>query len=95
MDLEKGDIVESLNGRDRGSALFVIETEEQYVYLADGKSRRLEHPKWKKKKHVRFLEKSDSRVAEKLRSGEKTQNSEIRKALAAFAAGAGQRQGGL
>jgi len=95
MEIDVADIVESENGRDQGKAFFVVGTEESYVHIADGKSRKLEFPKRKKKKHVRFIKHGDCRTAEKLRSGDKVQNSEIRKALAAFAAGAGQMQGGL
>ena len=95
MELDKSDIVESLNGRDRGKKFFVIEIEDDFVHIADGKGRKLENPKRKKQKHVRFAGRSDSPAAQKLRDGEKVQNSEIRRALAVYAAGEGQTQGGL
>ena len=86
MEVRKGDIVQSRNGRDRGKALFVSEVEGAYLILIDGKSRRVEHPKRKKCKHCTFLARDASRVSEKLRQGEKVGNSEVRKALAAFLA---------
>ena len=90
MEVQKGDIVRSTNGRDRDRALFVLEVDGDYLRLVDGKSRRLEHPKRKKKKHCVFLSREDCRTAEKLRSGEKVGNSEIRRALAAVEAEAKQ-----
>ena len=90
MEVQKGDIVRSINGRDRDRALFVLEVDGDYLVLIDGKSRRLEHPKRKKKKHCTFLSREESRVAEKLRSGEKVGNSEVRRALAAIEAAAKQ-----
>ncbi len=69
-------------GRDKGQLFYVIDTDEQYVYLADGKSRKLEKPKRKKRKHVQQVPRTESRIAEKIRNGEKVLNSELRKELA-------------
>ena len=87
MEVQKGDLVQSLNGRDKGKALFVTDVDDAYVILVDGKSRRLEHPKRKKLKHCQFLARDDSRVAEKLRAGERVANIDVRRALAVFHAG--------
>ena len=84
MEVQKGDIVQSRNGRDKGKALFVADVDDGYLILIDGKSRRLEHPKRKKEKHCMFLAREHCRVSEKLRVGEKVVNSEVRRALAAF-----------
>ncbi|MCL2843173.1 MAG: KOW domain-containing RNA-binding protein [Oscillospiraceae bacterium] len=96
MKVCKGDIVRSQNGRDKGKSLFVAEVDGEFLVLVDGKSRKVEHPKRKKEKHCMFLVREDSRVAEKLRSGERVNNSDIRKALAAFRnnAQAGQTETG-
>ena len=91
--MEVSDIVESLNGRDSGQLFFVIGIEDVYVLIADGKGRRLEKPKRKKEKHMRLVARGHSRTAQKIRDGEKVHNSELRRALAAFAAGTGE--GGL
>jgi ribosomal protein L14E/L6E/L27E len=85
MDIERSDVVISLNGRDKGKAFFVVGTEELYALLCDGKSRRIDKPKRKKLKHLRFQSKSDCRTAVKIRNGEKITNSEVRKALAEYA----------
>ena len=52
--------------------------------LADGKTRKLENPKRKKRKHTAFVMHSDCRVAEKIRSEEKVTNSELRRTLAEY-----------
>ena len=82
MDISKGDIVMSLAGRDQGKSFFVIACDEQYVTIVDGKSRKLERPKRKKRKHVRFVLRTDSRVAGKILAGEPVLNSELRRTLA-------------
>ena len=84
MELSKADMIVSLAGRDKGQLFFVVDTDEQFVYLADGKGRRLESPKRKKRRHVRKLPQSDSRVAEKIRNGDKVLNSELRRELAVY-----------
>jgi len=91
MELQKGDLVQSQNGRDKGKALFVADLDGEYLILVDGKSRRLEQPKRKKQKHCIFLARDSSRVAEKLRAGERVTNSEVRRALAAWNAGAAEQ----
>ena len=82
MDIGKAEIVRSIAGRDRGQLFFVLETEEEYLLLADGCGRRLERPKRKKRKHVEALGPSQAQVAVKIRSGEKITNSELRRTLA-------------
>lgn len=84
MEIDKSDIVISLNGRDKGKYSFVVDKEDIYVMLCDGKTRRLEKPKRKKLKHVRLASNSDSRTAVKIKTGAKVTNSEIRRALAEY-----------
>ena len=84
MDISKSDIIESLAGRDKGKLFYVIDTEENYVLIADGKGRKLEDPKRKKLKHVRRVSRTETRVALKIRNGDKVLNSELRRDLAAF-----------
>ena len=82
MDIARSDIVKASAGRDKGKLLFVLDVEGDFLLLADGKSRKLERPKRKKRKHVTFACRADGRTAEKIRSGEKVTNSELRKTLA-------------
>ena len=94
MEIDKSSLVVSKAGRDQGQLFYVIDADEQYVYLADGKSRRLEKPKRKKRKHVQQIPRTESRIAEKIRNGEKVLNSELRKELASFGQKQSQNQGG-
>ena len=84
MDIEKSDIIISLAGRDQGQIFFVVDTDEQYVWIADGRGRKLESPKRKNRRHIRKLPQTDSRVAEKIRSGDKVLNSELRRELTVY-----------
>jgi len=83
--MNAADIVISLNGRDAGKRFIVIDTDGEYSLIADGKGRRFEKPKRKKNKHLKFEDKADSQIAEKLLGEGKISNNEIRKYLAAYA----------
>ena len=95
MDIVKSNIVKSTAGRDKGDLFFVLATEGDFLLLADGKRRRVEDPKRKRRKHTELCGESHSPVAEKIRSGEKITNSELRKALAACTGSGNQDQEGL
>ena len=95
MDINKSDVVISLNGRDAGKRFIVTDTEGEYSLLADGKNRRVEKPKRKKNKHLKLESGGDSRVAVKLKNGEKVTNSEIRRALAEISAEDCGEKGGM
>ena len=78
------DVVRSTAGRDQGKLFYVIGTDPVYLILANGKDRTLEKPKRKKRKHIQKVLRSETRVAEKLRLGDKVLNSELRRDLAYF-----------
>ena len=94
MEIDRSSLIVSKAGRDKGQLFFVLDTDDLFVYIADGKGRRLEQPKRKKRKHVRKLPQTDTRVAEKIRNGEKVLNSELRKELASLGQKQSQNQGG-
>ena len=81
-DIEIADVVRSIAGRDAGKLFYVIKTDEAFLALVNGKDRTLEKPKQKKRKHAVKVLRSETRVAEKLRSGDKVLNSELRRDLA-------------
>jgi len=84
--LSTADIVISINGRDAGKRFIVQSTENGYSQIVNGKNRRIETPKRKKNKHLKFEDKADGQIAEKLTEGGKITNNEIRRFLAAYAA---------
>ena len=81
-DLTIADVVVSTAGRDAGQLFYVLEADDTYLMLADGKGRTIEKPKRKKRKHTNKVLRSDTRVADKLRLGDKVLNSELRRDLA-------------
>ena len=87
MDIAKSNIVKSIAGRDAGDLFFVLAAEGDFLLLADGKRRRVELPKRKRRKHVVLVAQSDTPVAQKIRSSEKITNSELRRAIAAISGG--------
>lgn len=80
----KGQVVFSKSGRDKGLAFIVADADEDYVYLVDGKLRRLEKPKKKKKIHVQITKYVDTEINRKLNGSEYLLDSDIRKALKTY-----------
>ena len=81
-DFMISDVVRSLAGRDAGKLFYVIEADDLYLMLVNGKDRTMEKPKRKKRKHASKVLRSETRVAEKLRAGDKVLSSELRRDLA-------------
>ena len=85
--LQISDVVISVRGRDHGEIYYVVGREGELLLLANGKNRTLEEPKRKKQKHVEKVLRSETRVAAKLRSGDKVLNGELRRDLAFLSRG--------
>ena len=83
-DIIISDVVMTTAGRDQGKLFYVIGTDPVYLMLVNGKDRTLDKPKRKKRKHVQKVLRPETRVAEKIRSGGKVLNSELRRDLAFF-----------
>ena len=84
-EITVSDVVVSTAGRDTGKWFYVIAEEQNFLFLANGKDRTLDKPKRKKRKHVQKVLRSETRVAEKIRSGNKVLNGELRRDLAFLA----------
>ena len=84
MDIARSNIVKSIAGRDAGSLFFVLATEGDFLLLADGKTRPVERPKRKRRKHAALLRRDGGAVSQRIRSNETITNSELRKAIAAY-----------
>ena len=83
-DITVSDVVVSRAGRDQGQLFYVMDADDQFVTLVNGRNRPVEKPKRKKRKHVEKVLRSETRVAEKLRSGDKVLNGELRRDLASL-----------
>ena len=69
MEIAASNIVRSVAGRDQGKLFIVLAVEGEYLLLADGKSRKVESPKRKKRRHVLFVAADENRLSEKIRGG--------------------------
>ncbi|MCF0123795.1 MAG: hypothetical protein HUJ67_06750 [Ruminiclostridium sp.] len=84
MTYRQGDVVRSVAGHDRDMVFLVVRAEGDFLWLADGKSRKVETPKKKRRKHVVSAGLWTHPVAGRMKDGEPVLDSEIRRALAAF-----------
>ena len=81
-DIQISDVVRATAGRETGKLFYVVDVDDVYLSLVNGKDRTLEQPKRKKRRHVDKVLRSETRVAEKLKQGDKVLNSELRRDLA-------------
>lgn len=85
MEVFAGDIVFSKAGRDKDRPFVVLKViDAQYVFLADGRLRRVDQPKKKKIKHLLKSGHASAFIQKKLSEGMKVTNPDIKKALAEF-----------
>lgn len=84
MKCDVGGIVQSQAGRDRDQ-FFIVSSilGDEYVYLVDGKNKKLNNPKKKKIKHL-IVRKQKSELKEKFEQSQYLLDSEIRKVLQNF-----------
>ena len=54
MNIKAGNVVISSAGHDSGRFMLVVRADGGYVFLADGKERKLDSPKKKNIKHIRM-----------------------------------------
>ena len=81
MEYQSGQVVYSKSGHDKGDTLMVLFVEGAYVYLADGKRRKIEKPKRKKMIHVQPTGSVDTVLADKLAEGAYVLDADIAKAI--------------
>lgn len=81
LEYQIGQVVYSKSGHDKGDVQMIVAVEEEYLFLADGRRRKLEKPKRKKKMHVQPTFYVEKDVAAKLQKGEYLLDAEIKKAL--------------
>lgn len=81
-----GWIVRSTAGHDKGDLFCVVGIEEQFLLLADGKRRKLAHPKRKKLLHLQVENRGGylHPVVQRIQMGETVSDRALRRALAAF-----------
>ena len=74
----KGYFASSKAGHDKGTVYMILESDDVYVYLSDGKLRPTDKLKKKKLKHVQLIKQKDSDLAEKIEKKLFISNEEIK-----------------
>lgn len=80
-ELSIGQVVISKAGRDKGVYYIVMACHDNYVLVADGDSRRMDHFKKKKIKHLQPTKTISDEIGYKIRKHLKLTNLEIRQSL--------------
>jgi large subunit ribosomal protein L14e len=84
--MEVGRVVVSIMGHDRGRRFLVVGVaDDRFVLIADGDTRKLQHPKKKQLKHLRAEPILAEELIPAIKAGAQTADSAIRKALKATA----------
>lgn len=91
-EYQVGDLVRSVTGRDRRKCYLVWAVGESRLELVDGQTRRIENPKRKNPRHVRFLGRRAEELAKKLAAGACPSNLEVRKTIAELVSSLGEDQ---
>ncbi len=77
--IEVGTVVVSKMGRDEGRSFLVVqELDEDFVLLADGRLRTMDHLKKKRRKHLKTTGIVVPELVARLREGAAVENHEIR-----------------
>ncbi len=81
-DIDIGQVVKSIQGRDKGKFFIVIERiDNDYLLLVDGKIRKMDKPKKKKVKHLVKLNMQSEEVKDRVLNNKKMNNAFIRREL--------------
>ncbi len=75
-----GGFAKSIAGHDSGQYYVIINLDDEYAYLVDGKIRTLDRPKKKKRKHIILPEQFDPELSDKM-IRQTIKNEEIKRAI--------------
>ncbi len=84
LDAHPGEFVYATAGRDAGKCFVVLSVENEYLFIADGKGRKVSTPKKKKNKHLKLTGCVDEFICNKLNTANKVTNKEVRYAVSNF-----------
>ena len=79
-----GEFAKSKAGHDKEEIFIIINKEEEYVYLVDGKSRILDKPKKKKIKHIQVINHIDEELQRKLETNLILRDEDIKRAIKSY-----------
>ncbi len=88
MEIEAGRVVRSKAGHDSNNIFAVVGSDENYIFICDGKERKVEKPKRKNQKHI-------EQMSFVLSPEEMAANGRLKKALGRIKAEADKSSGGF
>lgn len=71
----------SIAGHDHNNIYVIIDSDDEYVYLVDGKIRKVNNPKKKKLKHVQLIKRTDDTIAGRINNNVALSNEDIKYAI--------------
>lgn len=71
----------SIAGHDHNNIYVIIDADDEYVYLVDGKIRKVNNPKKKKLKHVQLIKRTDDTIAGRINNNVALSNEDIKYAI--------------
>lgn len=80
----KGMFAISKAGHDFRKLYMIVDFDEEYVYLCDGKLRKTDNPKKKKYKHIQVVKMVPEEIGKAFEEGTGPDDIQIRKAIHAF-----------
>ena len=84
MDIYPSSVVIATAGRDKEKFFVVLKTEDNFAYISDGYTRKVDVPKKKKIKHLKSTKFVSDTLKEKLSSGQMVTNSMVRKEIRTY-----------
>ena len=68
-------------GHDHNNIYVIIDADDEYVYLVDGKIRKVNNPKKKKLKHVQLIKRTDDTITGRINNNVALSNEDIKYAI--------------
>ncbi len=84
MDIYPGALVVATAGRDKDKFFVVMAVDDNYAYISDGRTRKVDVPKKKKLKHLKTTDYVSETLKEKLICGQMVTNSMVRKEIRTY-----------
>ncbi len=76
-----GNFAYSKAGHDKKELYVIVAEDEDFVYLSDGRLKKIAHPKKKNKKHIQEIKAADDTVRSRLIAGQAVRDEEIKRAI--------------
>ncbi len=74
----------SLAGHDHNNIYVIVDADNEYVYLVDGKLKKVDNPKKKKLKHVQIIKITDDTIKDKINNNVVLTNEDIKYAIKSY-----------